>query len=339
MKNKTNIRKYMLLFLSCLFVLVIGCNNDTNSTGTTGNVEGIPVVTTLDVSNIGKYYATCGGEITSTGTAIVYARGVCWSTSSTPTISDNKTTDENRLGISKGDFTSVISGLAPNTKYYFRCFATNAKGTGYGNVMSFTTRQISTNNSFTDPRDGKVYETVTIGTQVWMAENLAYLPSVVPSGTGSDTIPYYYVYDYNGTNVKEAKESLNYSVYGVLYNWKAATISCPPGWHLPTNAEWQQLDNFLGGVGGKLKQTGTALWKSPNTGATNESGFSALPGGYRVKQDDWFFDMGNNCYFWSASEQNQYYAFYNQLNYSLGGFITASKEVKEMGYSVRCIKD
>ncbi len=106
-------------------------------------------------------------------------------------------------------------------------------------------------NTFTDSRDGNVYKFVKIGTQTWMAENLAYLPSVVGSATGSETTPYYYVYGYDGTSVTAAKATSNYTTYGVLYNWPAAMGGfsssssnpsgvqgvCPAGWHLPSEAE------------------------------------------------------------------------------------------------------
>jgi uncharacterized protein (TIGR02145 family) len=88
-----------------------------------------------------------------------------------------------------------------------------------------------------DNRDNNTYKWVRIGNQVWMAENLAYLPSVSPSSVGSDTDLNYYVYGYSGNNVNEAKATDNYATYGVLYNWSAAMVSCPAGWHLLTGAE------------------------------------------------------------------------------------------------------
>src|SRR5574344_844768 len=157
-----------------------------------------------------------------------------------------------------------------------------------------------TSGTFTDDRDNKVYKWVKIGDQVWMAENLAYLPSVNMVADGSEDAAgsYYYVYGYDGTNVAEAKATDNYATYGVLYNWTAAMNGeassttnpsgiqgvCPAGWHLPSDAEWTELTDYLGGAsvaGGKLKETGTTHWNSPNTGATNETGFTALPGCYR----------------------------------------------------------
>lgn len=172
--------------------------------------------------------------------------------------------------------------------------------------------------SFTDSRDGNVYSWVTIGKQVWMAENLKYLPSVAGPGTGSVSTAYYYVYEYNGTDVNAAKATSNYTTYGVLYNWAAAMAGsassstnpsgvqgvCPTGLHLPSDAEWTELIDYLGGgasvAGGKLKEIGATHWSSPNTGATNETGFTALPGGYRFNNGK-FNGIGNYGSWWSAT--------------------------------------
>ncbi len=149
-------------------------------------------------------------------------------------------------------------------------------------------------NFFTDERDGNVYEFVTIGNQVWMAENLRYLPEVTDSTIVLDT-PAYYVYGYGGTDVEEAKEHPNYKKFGVLYNWYAAMSGeepsssnpsgvkgiCPEGWHLPSDAEWFELTDNVGDMsvaGGRLKETGTEYWNAPNTGATNEYDFNGRGG-------------------------------------------------------------
>lgn len=194
--------------------------------------------------------------------------------------------------------------------------------------------------SFTDPRDSIVYQTVTIGTQVWMAENLRYLPSVVGPYTGSDTIPYYYVYDYNGINVSEAKAKANYTIYGVLYNWVAAKIACPSGWHLPSDLEWKQLINYLNGenvAGGKLKETGITHWISPNIDATNETGFAALPGGYQYSNGS-FLNRGFKGYWWSSTESNTTDAWYRGMDYFFGS-VDRKSFGKIAGFSVRCVKD
>ena len=211
-----------------------------------------------------------------------------------------------------------------------------------------------TSGSFTDTRDGNTYKTVTIGNQVWMAENLRYLPSVIGPGTGSPTTPYYYVYGYDGTNVTDAKATANYTTYGVLYNWTAAMAGeasstanpsgvqgvCPDGWHLPSDAEWTELTDYLGGTsdaGGKLKETGTTHWYSPNTGATNETGFTALPGGNRGIYGA-FYTIGNYGYWWSATEYDTDNAWNRYVSYG-NSVVYSHYNDKELGFSVRCLRD
>jgi len=196
-----------------------------------------------------------------------------------------------------------------------------------------------TTQTFTDSRDNTVYNWVKIGNQVWMAENLKYLPSVVVPGTGSETTPYYYVYDYNGTNVTDAKATANYTTYGVLYNWEAACTSCPLGWHLPSDAEWTELTTYLGGesvAGGKLKAT--TLWNSPNIEATNETGFTALPGGYRGSNGS-FDSIGNSGLWWSVSENDANSVWSRYMSYNFSDVLRISYFGKELGFSVRCIRD
>ncbi len=209
-------------------------------------------------------------------------------------------------------------------------------------------------SSFEDARDSTVYQAVQIGSQCWMAENLAYLPTVSPASLGSDTSSYYYVYGYNGTNVIAAKATPNYQTYGVLYNWPAAmngdTSSnsvpggiqgiCPTGWHFPGDAEWDIIVNYLGGslvAGGKMKETGTTHWNSPNTGANNISGFSALPGGYRSTNGN-AGNIGYDANFWSSTEDSSNYAWFRYLYYYSEDVLPYSYH-KGFGFSVRCIKD
>jgi uncharacterized protein (TIGR02145 family) len=212
----------------------------------------------------------------------------------------------------------------------------------------------TTSGTFIDSRDGNEYNWMQIGDQVWMAENLKYLPSVVGPGTGSQTTPHYYVYGYNGTNVADAKATANYTTYGVLYNWPAAMDGeassttnpsgvqgvCPTGWHLPSDAEWTQLTDYLGGVsvaGGKLKETGTTHWSSPNTSATNETGFTALPGGGR-DGDGAFDGIGLYGLWWSATELDTDDAWYRYVIYDTSD-VSRSYYLKELGFSVRCVRD
>jgi uncharacterized protein (TIGR02145 family) len=205
-------------------------------------------------------------------------------------------------------------------------------------------------------KNGKNYKTVTIGTQTWMAENLAYLPSITSPGTSySFTEPCYYVYDYDGTNVTGAKATSNYTTYGVLYNWSAAMAGsasssanpsgvqgvCPVGWHLPSDAECIQLTDYLGGesvAGGKLKETGTTHWSSPNTDATNETGFTALPGGYH-DGGGVYRQVGDGGTWWSATkyDTNRAWGWYVS-NYS--SYLSRSGHLgNNLAFSVRCVRD
>lgn len=206
----------------------------------------------------------------------------------------------------------------------------------------------------TDSRDGNHYNVVKIGNQIWMKENLRYLPNVVDFNTGSESVPYFYVLGYTGNDVIDAKLTSNYKKFGVLYNWSAAMNNstsssenpsgvqgiCPTGWHLPSNAEWAELIEFLGGsdiTGGKLKESGTTNWAFPNTDATNESNFTALPGNIRYSDGTSDGD-GYTCYFWTSTSDTTT----NAINMILGTnnhYIGENNFSKAYGVSVRCIKD
>ena len=222
-----------------------------------------------------------------------------------------------------------------------------------------------TSGTFVDERDNREYSWVKIGEQIWMAENLKYLPSVVGPGTGSNSEAYCYVYGYDGTSISAAKATENYATYGVLYNWTAAMNGaessdanpsgvqgiCPDGWHLPSDAEWKQLEMYLGmsetdvnstgwrGTveGGKLKEAGTTHWADPNAGANNESGFTALPGGYRYV-DGYFGGVRDYGDWWSSAEYDTSNAWYRGLGYDDSN-VYRGNTVKSMGFSVRCLRD
>jgi uncharacterized protein (TIGR02145 family) len=336
----------------------------TNSNGTGYGMAmafetiGAAVLTTAEVTEISYTTAVCGGTIVSDGDQTITARGVCWSTS------PDSVELENALGLTVngsgiGGFESELLGLSPGATYFVRAYANNSIETNYGEIESFKTLY-SILGDFTDARDGNVYQTVKIGDQTWMAENLAYLPSVVGPGTGSYTTPYYYVSDYNGAYVAEAEATENFQTYGVLYNWPAAMAGstssdanpsglqgvCPTGWHLPSSAEWAQLIDYMGGayveVGGKLKETGTKHWKYSDIGATNETGFTAIPGGCRYYDNERikgiFSDTGYYCYFWTSTDINTGNARYYGIN-THGSSIFLRSNTKESAHSIRCLKD
>jgi uncharacterized protein (TIGR02145 family) len=202
--------------------------------------------------------------------------------------------------------------------------------------------------------DGNVYRAVTIGTQVWMAENLKVTHyrdgNPIPNLTDNvawtaDTTGAYCFYENDTTRIM---------TYGMLYNWLAASDGrniAPAGWHVPSDTEWKQLEMYLGlsqaeadstgwrgtDEGGKMKETGTTHWDSPNTGATNESGFSALPGGLRFYDGD-FNGMGFYASFWSTTEFNSGTAWTHSLTVG-NARVARDSDLKGDGFSVRCVKD
>jgi len=205
-------------------------------------------------------------------------------------------------------------------------------------------------------RDGNVYQTIKIGNQWWMAENLR-----VTQYRNGDPIPH--VTDYSawsglstGACCNHSNDEGNVASYGRLYNFYAVDDSrniAPEGWHVPTDEEWKQLEMYLGmsqaeangtgfhdrgtDEGGKLRETGTTHWASPNIGATNESGFTALPGGTRSFNGD-FSNMGSSAKFWSSTEYYSHNAWYRLLYYDLSQ-VSRNYGNKHYGFSVRCVRD
>jgi uncharacterized protein (TIGR02145 family) len=293
----------------------------------------LPVVTTTSVT-ISDYRATGGGYVLDDGGALVTNRGIVWSINDDPTIESNLgiTTD----GGGTGSFVSDLINLETETRYFIKAYATNSVGTAYGNLLVFTTPILNSDI------DGNIYSTVEIGNQVWMAENLRVtryrdgtaIPNVIENTDWANlTIGARSVYNDNIANDV---------IYGQLYNWYAVNDSrglCPVGWHVPTDEEWTQLSNFLGiNAGGKMKATGIQYWLSPNDGATNESGFTGLPGGFRFL-DGRFFSVGSDGYWWSSTEDNNSQnPWFRNLVFDFMG-LNRLNDSKRNGFSVRCVRD
>ena len=219
--------------------------------------------------------------------------------------------------------------------------------------------------TFTDNRDGTVYKTIRIGAQEWMAENLKYIPEDGAgfNGNNSNKDPRYAVYGYTGSDVSEAKTTDNFATYGVLYNWPAALDRsipadeepdkegpvqgvCPEGWHLPSFAEWIQLVTFMGDKpASKLKSAGPEWSSSPGIVSTNESRFSALPGGW--KNRDNYEGIGEFGRWWSSTRLSKNNAHFITLRYDdnntyfTGGGDTQDwyRQSKSRGNSVRCVRN
>ena len=198
------------------------------------------------------------------------------------------------------------------------------------------------NNQTSVTYQGYEYDIVEIGEQCWFAENCRYLPEVSPSSASSSTNPYYYVYEYQGTDVSAAIAIDNYETYGVLYNWSAVMTDsiCPSGWHIPSDEEFTQLTDFLGGedvAGGKMKEAGSDHFLPPNTGATNSSGWTGLPGGYQYSGD--FYFSSEVGMWWSASESG-FNSWGRALDYNYDEVISdIVGDYQLAGLSARCIQN
>jgi uncharacterized protein (TIGR02145 family)/uncharacterized repeat protein (TIGR02543 family) len=213
------------------------------------------------------------------------------------------------------------------------------------NVWSFSSEKVTSADTLyakwtMKDVDGNVYNTVRIGTQRWMMENLKVtklndgtaIPEVADSAAWANlTSPGYCWYGNNITNK---------NVYGALYNWNTIGTgkAAPSGWHVPTHMDWTTLSAYLGGdniAGGKLKETGTAHWQSPNEGATNSTGFTALPGGIREYLSGYVV-QGRGAYWWSSTAVDSRYAIYSYIYFNNSQLLLGNC-YKEFGYSVRCV--
>jgi uncharacterized protein (TIGR02145 family) len=341
----------IIVIISICGVILIGfssCKKD--------KVE-LPSIATLAVANVTSNMATSGGTISNDGGALVIQRGVVWSTSPNPTITNNLTID----GSGKGSFKSNLTSLSINTTYYLRAYAINSSGTAYGNQQIFTaTYQASQHicgganvhnpnliyGNMTD-QEGNQYKTIIIGNQEWMAENLktSIYRNGDPISTNLSDAEWF-----NTTNTQLGawafpnNDSLFECPYGKLYNWYAVSDSrhvCPSGWHEPTNDEWTDLTNYLGGItlaGGKMKTTGLQYWNTPNSEATNESGFSGLPSDSR-NVNGTFSGIGSFGLWWSSTDYVPNFAWLRNLEYNSGNVTNLFGYNKQAGFSVRCLKD
>ncbi|VAX26896.1 SclB protein [hydrothermal vent metagenome] len=218
-------------------------------------------------------------------------------------------------------------------------------------IDSITFDVSGSNSSSLKDIDGNVYQTVQIGDQVWMAENLK-----VTHYRNGDPIPYDNYPTTTGAYCNYKNDTTYVPTYGRLYNWYAVNDSrniAPEGWHVATDDDWKQLEMYLGmsqedadstgwresnEVGGKLKEAGTEHWADPNTAATNESGFTALPGGWRTDFNSDFATMGQYCFFWMPDEIDDGSAWTRRVAWVNPG-VYRFHEDKMSAFSIRCIKD
>lgn len=288
---------FSLIFITIIFVFTLSCDFNSMS-------DELPSLTTKTPRFVSHNGAFCGGEFIEEPSN-VEEKGICWSVNPDPTIADSHS------GNNYGDtflmyFDVFATDLSPNTTYHMRAYCTNPKGTAYGNDVTFTTISAPP-STFTD-KDGNVYDTIVIGNQTWLKQNLK-----VEHYNDGSAITLCTDISQNATSeryMRPNNDINNVAVYGLLYNYYAYTNPkgiAPEGWHVPTDEEYAHLGySTIGGIydmpdGNKLKEAGTAHWMVGSEG-TNESGFTALPAsnGYNIGGDAFFAtvslatDEGNN---------------------------------------------
>ena len=330
-------KKRLILFLIFCSILVTVCKKpifETDSTTVPGAPTGVS--------------ATAGNALATVTFTVPVGNGGSPITGYTVTSSPG--------GFTKSGPASpiTVTGLTNGTAYTFTVTATNVKGTS---LPSSASNSVTPFVPVADG-DGNVYNSITIGAQIWMKENL----KTTKYNDGTDiplvddrtawyqlTTPGYCWYSENEASFKDP--------YGALYNWYALDVTsnggknvCPIGWHIPNDAEWTLLTNYLGGesvAGGKLKEAGYIHWIDPNTGATNESGFTALAGG-EITNDvatpsslfARFRDITWMGHWWSSTRSTVYdsEAWGLSISFQESG-ANLVQSTKGNGWSVRCLKD
>lgn len=323
------------LFISLVTIYLVSCSK-----------SELAEVETSEVTDITMTSAVSGGVVISDGGEDVVERGLVWCTEENPTININ--VNYVTKGTGTGEFVVEIINLEPNTTYFIRAYAKNSEGIAYGENQSFTTKQFPKPapcegaETVTDIH-GNSYNTVMINDQCWMVENLRVhkynngedIPNVTDDSEWAGMqSPAYCAYDNSSSTA---------DTYGYLYNWFAVETGnlCPDGWRVPTDTEWNQMIEYLGGefvAGGILKQSGTNLWESPNEGATNEVGFNAIPGGDRNDVSGEFTNLETGAYFWTYPETVGSKAWSKAIQHD-HAIIYTGYQSKQFGFSVRCIKN
>jgi len=335
-----------IVFLIPLMTLSVYCKKN----------PAFPVLSTAPVSKITATTAKSGGNVTSDGGSQITARGICWSVSDNPVVSDNKAAESS----GPGSFTCDLSHLSPGTKYYIRAYATNSTGTSYGSSVSFTTLA---SNYVTDI-DSNSYRVIAIGTQIWMAENLR-------STKYNDGTPILLVTDtsqWRSANRTGAycwvnNNPVNKYKYGAIYNWtvvdqyyNSLKNVCPSGWHVPEKAEWLILRNYLiqngYGYGGDSLEIAKSIasisgWETSygagmvgnDQVSNNSSEFNGLPTGTRL-YDGTFQTFGRWGSWWAQPDDYtlSYSPWCIVITYD-NNIISFLGLGETYGSSIRCLKN
>jgi uncharacterized protein (TIGR02145 family) len=345
MKNKLYSRPLILAVLLLIVYSSARCKKDDDEGSKDNTTPAAPSAFTDTSTFVSQKWATLNSLVTANNLATI----VSFEYDTTTTYGFSMPANPDTLsGRTSSKRIAEITGLTPGTTYHYRVKAVNSLGTSYGTDKTFTTlpeyeKDIVFNPDLTygglTDIDGNIYKTIEIGSQVWMAENLATTRfndgTAIPLVTSNTiwtqaTNPAYSWYN----NVTVA--------YGALYNWFAASSGklCPDGWHVPGDEEWTTLETYLGGsivAGSKLKESGTLHWQAPNSGADNSSGFTAIPGGYRYYSGV-YNTITRYGYWWSSTESSTANAYGRDMYYGYSNLDRISSD-KRSGAAIRCVKD
>jgi len=352
--------KNSFLFYTFVLFLLTSCNPTEDLS------EQMPLVTTGTISHVTTSTASCDGSIIYKGSDIIIARGVCWSTSSVPTVKNDTTLN----GTGTGNFSGSLINMSAGTTYYVRAYAKTANGTWYGDVLQITTEKDATlpdpvlnpNLTYGTMTDieGNVYNTITIGSQTWMAENLLVIKyrngESIPTATNNS--------DWNALTsgaqctYNNNLETNSIHKFGRLYNYYAVSDLrnlAPEGWHIPTDAEWTTLVNYVSNNLGTSNSVSKALaaasdWPESSvadaigyidqntyTLLNNSSGFGALPAGIRGEYGGFNY-VANYGGWWTSNANDNTTAWFRSMSFYS---TNTGKNVysKKYGLSVRCVKD
>lgn len=328
------------LLLAGTAFLLFECKKEEKTTTTS-----VPGAITNSPAWPGRHWVVLKGQVNGKNqlTKVIFEYDT--TTTYTHTVSPVPDTTSLNSNIS---FSATLTNLIPNTKYHFRVSAQNETGEAHGADIAFTTTD-TTNiiinfnpdliyDSIYDS-EGNKYRTIQIGTQTWTAENLR--STRLNDDTDIPFVPDNY--QWAALTTPGYCWFNNDSVgYGAIYNWYTVGTGkiCPEGWHVPSDDEWTVLTDYLGGksvAGGKLKEVGTSHWLNPNSGATNESGFTGLPTGYR-NYSGGFNSISNYGFWWSSTEWSTTGAWYRDVYYGYTS-VDRSNSSKKSGTTIRCLKD
>lgn len=299
-----------------------------------------PSVTSNSPSGVSYTTATLNGTVNAQGatTTVTFDWGTSTGYGSSINASPYSFSTSSNTSVSAN-----LTGLDCGVTYHYRVRAVNSGGTSTGSDQTFTTI-----GSVSDV-DANTYNVVRIGSQVWFKKNLA--TRFYSDGTAIQNCEdaLMWVLISSGAYCWYNNSSANKATYGALYNWYAINSAtnggkniCPTGWHVPSNTEFSTLISNQGGTavaGGKMKETGTTHWLGPNAGATNESGFTALPGGWRNDSGGTFANMTYRGFFWTSTQNAANTAWVIYLDYLIDDAATYGDYNKHKGYSIRCLKD